>query len=50
MDKESGGKMMELYTLGDGRIPNVLKERSTSCKKMALTHSTMSSMMKKRKR
>ena len=46
MDKESGGIFVEIYTLGDGRMANQLKERCTSCKKMALTHSTMSSSMK----
>ena len=50
MDKESTGMIMEIYTLEDGRITTELKERSTSCNEMALTHSTMSSMMKTRKR
>jgi hypothetical protein len=45
MDKESSGIFMEIYTLGDGRITTKLKERSASCKKMALTNSKMSSMI-----
>ena len=44
MDKESAGIIMDKYTLGDGRMAAGLKERCTSCKKMALTHSTMSSI------
>ncbi len=45
MDKGRSG-MMEIYTLGDTRMTTNLKERCTSCNRMALTHSTMSSMMK----
>ena len=45
MDKESTGILMEVYTLGDTRMTTELRERSTSCKKMALTLSTMSSSM-----
>jgi hypothetical protein len=40
MDKGSGGSMMEVYTLGDSRMAKRLKRRSTSCKQMALTHSS----------
>jgi hypothetical protein len=50
MDKESYGIMMEIYTLGDRRMTIILKERCMSCKRMALTHSLMSDMMKKGKR
>ena len=45
MDKGSSGMMMETYTLGDSRMTTELKERCTSCNKMALTHSTWSTMM-----
>jgi hypothetical protein len=46
MDKGSIGMMMEIYTLGDGRMTSELKEGCTSCKMITLTHSSMSSMMK----
>jgi hypothetical protein len=36
MDLESIGIMMEIYTLGDGRMTMRLKERCTSCNRMAL--------------
>jgi hypothetical protein len=45
MDKGRSGMMMEVYTLGDSRIAKGLKERSISCNRMALTHSSMSSIM-----
>jgi hypothetical protein len=50
MDSENGGKIREAYTLGDGRLPTELKGRSSSCKKITVTHSTMSSTMKDGKR
>ncbi len=50
MDKGRSGIMREIYTLGDGRMATELKERYTNCSRMALTHSTMSSMMKTKKR
>ena len=49
MELESGGKMMEKYTLGDSRKCAKLRERFTSCKKIALTLSTMSSSLMTRK-
>jgi hypothetical protein len=50
MDKGSGGIQMEVYTLGDTRMTKRLKGRSISCNRMALTHSSMSSMMMMKKR
>ena len=50
MDKGRSGRMMELYTLGDGRMTSELKERNTSCNRMALTHSSMSSVINKEMR
>jgi hypothetical protein len=53
MDKGRGGMMMEVYTLVDTRMVAGLKIRSISCNRMALTHSSMSSMTmmgKKRRR
>jgi hypothetical protein len=46
MDKGRSGMMMEVYTLGDTRITKGLKGRSMSCKEIAHTHSSMSSMKK----
>ena len=45
MDKGSIGMIMEIYTLGDGRMTTELNERCTSCNMITLTHSSMSSMM-----
>jgi hypothetical protein len=45
MDKGSSGIEMEVCTLGDTRMTSRLKGRSISCNRMALTHSSMSSMM-----
>ncbi len=50
MDKGSIGMIVEIYTLGDITMTTELKERSTSCNRMALTHSMMSSMMKTTKK
>jgi hypothetical protein len=48
MDKGSrGGEWMEVYTLGDTRMAGGL---SISCNRMALTHSSMSSIKKDGKR
>lgn len=48
MEKESGGIMMELYTLEDGgRISKLKKEKSIGCNKITLTNSTKSRMMKR---
>jgi DNA-directed RNA polymerase subunit N (RpoN/RPB10) len=46
MDKERLGSLMVVYTLGDGKMTDKLRVKFTNCKKMILTHSTMSSMMK----
>jgi hypothetical protein len=45
MDKGRSGIQMEVYTLGDTRMATGLKGTSISCNRMALTHSSMSSMM-----
>jgi hypothetical protein len=50
MDKGRCGEVMELYTLGDTRMAAGLKGRSISCNRMALTHSSMSSIMMKKMR
>jgi hypothetical protein len=47
MDKGRSGMIMEAYTLGDSRKDNGLKGRSTSCKQMALTHSSIIQAIKK---
>jgi hypothetical protein len=49
MDKGSSGEMMEVYTLGDTRVTGGLKGRSISCNRMALTHSSMSRVDRRRK-
>jgi hypothetical protein len=36
MDWERCGMMMEIYTLGNGRMTKRLKESGTSCNRMAL--------------
>jgi hypothetical protein len=46
MDKESHGMMMEVYRLISSREGNELKGRGMSCKKIKLTHCSMSSLMK----
>jgi hypothetical protein len=45
MDKGRCGIQMEVYTLGDTRMATRLKGRSISCNRMALTHSSMSSVI-----
>ena len=42
--------MMEAYTLGNTRMVGRQKERSMSCKKIKLTHSSKSNMIKDKKR
>ena len=42
--------MMEAYTLGNTRMVGRLKERGMSCKKIKLTHSSKSNMIKDKKR
>ena len=42
--------MMEAYTLGNTRMVKGQKERGTSCKKIKLTHSSKSNMIKDKKR
>jgi hypothetical protein len=49
MDKGRIGMVMEEYTLGDTRIGIGLKGRSISCNRMALTHSSMSSIKEEKR-
>jgi hypothetical protein len=46
MGKGRSGMMMEIYILGDSRMATELKERCTSCNKMALTNFRMNEIEK----
>lgn len=47
MDKENFGMKMEKYTLWNALMASEIKEKSTYCKMIKPTHSTVLSMMMK---